>query len=219
MYAYGTSAPATFGHSAEEIGSGTIDNTLTIKNGKVGVKLPNLDYSEALQVGGDIKSTGIVNSQYITSQYIGRGGQYTNRKIYTEAFIAGVVGGVGSYLSDPTLIDQLCKDNNGCTLTLEMVNWATSEPGNVASRQAKLFVSETSDWWRLTAAGNVDISGKDNDGAMVDWCAWDCCFTDAERSTDTNNGKTDAGKGFGLLNFKGGVYSDTTTNCKLIVED
>ena len=38
VYAYGTNAPATFGHSAGEIGSGTIDNTLTISGGNVNIK-------------------------------------------------------------------------------------------------------------------------------------------------------------------------------------
>ena len=38
VVAFGTSSPSTFGHSAEEVGAGTINNTLTIlQSGKVGI--------------------------------------------------------------------------------------------------------------------------------------------------------------------------------------
>ena len=77
-------------------------------------------------------------------------------------------------------------------------------------------LSYTGSWWRISER---DTEGKDNNGATNELSAWDCYFTDAESSTNSSNGRADNAPGFGLLNAKGGSYSDSSTACVLIVED
>ena len=96
-----------------------------------------------------------------------------------------------------------------------MINWDTSQPGNVASRSARLFVSETSNWWRI----DNDVYGLDDDGNLHEWSAWVATSpTPRPRRTPPTAAPTTP-HGFGLLNTYGGNYSDTTTTCRLILED
>ena len=97
-----------------------------------------------------------------------------------------------------------------------MVNWDAARPGSVASREERLFVSETSRWWRF---GNNDVSSLDGDGGVGEWRVWDCFFSDSENFTGTANGRADTTTGFALLNVAGGTYSDARTTCRLIIED
>ncbi|MCF8462203.1 MAG: hypothetical protein K9G46_15885 [Flavobacteriales bacterium] len=115
-----------------------------------------------------------------------------------------------------TLVNQLCKDKNGCNVTIQMVNWdASGQPGNVASREERLFISETSNAWRFS---NNDVWGIDNNGGANEWTPWDCFFTDAE-TTGAGNARSDNAVGFGLLNVSGGSYSDATTTCRIVIRD
>ena len=73
-------------------------------------------------------------------------------------------------------VREFCQDENGCSVTIGMSDWANSQPGNVAARgPSKLYMSETSVWWRITpAAGfgaNSDRAGIEGDEmspAMLD---------------------------------------------------
>jgi hypothetical protein len=47
----------------------------------------------------------------------------------------------------------------------------------------------------------------------------DCYFGDAETYLGTSNGRSDATVGWGLLNCQGCSYSDTTTICRVVLED
>jgi hypothetical protein len=126
-------------------------------------------------------------------------------------------GQVGHVLPlDVARLDQLCRDKDGCEVTIGMVNWnAAGQPGQVASRSARLFLSESSRWWRLSN----DIDGLDGNGGLNEWAVFDCWLTDAETWTGTPNGRGDAGVGFALLNVAGGDFSDLTTICRIIIED
>jgi hypothetical protein len=116
---------------------------------------------------------------------------------------------------DQALMSELCRDKDGCRVTTQMINWDNT--GNVASRQWKLFLSETGNKWQVS---DVDTAGVDNDGVVTDvYNAWDCYFSDAETYNGTANGRTDSGLGFGVLNIAGGSYSDTTTTCRWVIED
>jgi hypothetical protein len=117
---------------------------------------------------------------------------------------------------DNTIMSDLCRDVDGCQITLAMINWDGTK--SVASRRFQLFVAEEGDYWRL---GDDDIDRIDANNATSDKITWDCVFTDAETKTSNNNGRSDAGPGFGLLNLLGvaGSYADATTVCRVIIED
>ena len=118
---------------------------------------------------------------------------------------------------DQVRIDQLCRDEDGCEVTLQMVNWAPAvQPGNVASRSQRLFIAQNSRWWRFT---NIDLDGLDGNGALNELIVWDCIFTDADTWTGVANGRADPGPGYALLNVAGGDYSDTAVTCRVVVED
>ncbi len=117
---------------------------------------------------------------------------------------------------DHNIIERLCKDDDGCQYTIHMINYTPTSPGMSAFRgPISLYLSHTSNWWRN---GN-DIEGIDGNGNNTNIGPWDCYLTDAETSTNTSNGRSDNGAGFGVLNVKGGGYSDGLTTCRFIFED
>lgn len=95
-----------------------------------------------------------------------------------------------------------------------MINWDGT--GQIASRTARLFLSETNTAWRFA---DHDTSGIDSNAAIQEYAVFDCYFTDAETPTGAPNGRTDAAAGFGLLNIAGGLYSDATTTCRVVMID
>ena len=127
----------------------------------------------------------------------------------------GVVGRVVRI--DSTRMDALCRDIDGCRFVLGMYNWDGG--GRMAIREGHLFVSETTNGWRLVVGGSADIEGVDDNSSLDQYNAWDCYFGDAENSTNTSNGRTDVNRGWGLLNARGGSYSDTNTECRVIIYD
>jgi hypothetical protein len=178
------------------------------ESGKVGVGTTTP--SSELDVEGEIRHNAIFQPS--------GGGAETAYEVSTLKYIieaapaqVGIVQPINH-----TILKQLCKDKDGCRVTIQMVNWDTGQPGNIASRQEHFFISETSNWWRAT---NNDVNGLDNNGGNHEWSAWDCYFTDSENSTNTSNGRTDSAEGFGLLNARGGSYSDANVTCRIVVED
>ena len=127
---------------------------------------------------------------------------------------------------DMTIVREFCQDEDGCSVTIGMRDWADSQPGNVASRgPSKLFMSESSDWWRSNpSAGfgaNSDQAGNDGDGAFTGHVAqaWACCMTELEY---TDFVWVDEEVGFSLLNWTGGFgafYPDPDMVCVLDIED
>jgi hypothetical protein len=123
---------------------------------------------------------------------------------------------VGSVVPlDVPLVNSLCRDKDGCYVTVQMVNW--NGDGNVATRSERFFISQTSGAWRFA---NTDIEGIDGTG-FHELLIFDCLFGDAERRPmgSPPNGREDAGSGFGLLNVFGGSYSDSTTTCRVVLDD
>lgn len=116
---------------------------------------------------------------------------------------------------DKNIMNELCEDKDGCYVTVSMINWDANQDNNIASRTFQLFLSETSKWWR----GSTDTAGRDDDAVTNEFSPWDCYFTDAEESTNTNNGRKDDAEGWGLLNCKGCSYSDTLVTCRVILQD
>jgi hypothetical protein len=117
---------------------------------------------------------------------------------------------------DVATMDLLCRDKDGCEVTMQMVNYDAPPTGIVASRSQRLFISETSRWWRFA---NIDVLGLDSNGGLDEWPVWDCFFTDAETWTGTPNGRGDAAVATALLNVAGGNYSDATTICRIVIEE
>ena len=116
---------------------------------------------------------------------------------------------------DVATMDLLCRDKDGCEVSMQMVNWDLGQPGQVAGRSSRLFLSETSRFWRF----ENDLGGLDGNGGLNEWGVFDCYFTDAETWTGTPNGRADPAVGLALLNVAGGDYSDTTMTCRIVVEE
>ena len=142
----------------------------------------------------------------------------TSYEVTTERYIVEAVpANVGSVVAlDHALVQALCRDKDGCYLVLQMVNWDSGgQPGNVASLSAHLFLSEDSNWWRLS---DVHVDGLDSNDTPQEWTVYDCYFGDAETAGNSNQ-RFDAGPGFGLLNIAGGSFSDDTTTCRVLLSD
>lgn len=117
---------------------------------------------------------------------------------------------------DHTILERLCKDEDGCKYTMHMNNFSASKPGMSGIRGPRtLHLSQTSNWWR----DSLDAEGVDGNSSTNEIKPWDCYLTDAETSTNANNGRLDNRAGFGVLNVKGGDYSDSLTTCRFIFED
>ena len=127
-------------------------------------------------------------------------------------------GMVGEVLElDHDIVESLCRDKDGCDVTLQMVNWdGPGQPGSVASRTARLFLSETSGWWRMA---DTDLTAIDDDDNTNDWFYGDCYFTDAETYGASANTRLDSAPGWGLLNVAGGSFSDANTTCRVVLTD
>jgi hypothetical protein len=121
---------------------------------------------------------------------------------------------------DQELVESLCRDLEGCRITLQVVNWNTFDaPGGVMSRTSRLVLSETSGQFRFDESSS--LMGEDGDEAELVFELQDCKFTDGEVSTG-DNGYFDDDVGFGLLNCKNGgpcFLSDTTTTCRVVLVD
>jgi hypothetical protein len=83
---------------------------------------------------------------------------------------------------DPALVDPLCRDLDGCSLVFQMIDRFVSQPGNVISRTAHMFLSQTSQWWQLSQG----VVGSDANGATSLWmnvALDECRFTDADTAS------------------------------------
>jgi hypothetical protein len=160
-----------------------------------------------VDVNGELRSDGLLQVGAASP------GTYeiSQRRYIVEAPAANVGRGVPI---DSAVLDDLCRDADGCLMTLAMLDWSTAR--NIASRTEKLFITTTNRAWRFS---NNDLDGTDSNGSIQEWSAWDCFLTDAETWTGTSNGRADAAVGWALLNVAGGSYPDATTGCRVIFED
>jgi len=120
---------------------------------------------------------------------------------------------------DSAIVDSLCRDLDGCSVSLAMVNWdQPGQPGNVSHIDTRLWLSSTSRWWRFSSSAG-DAAGTDAAGGVQEISAWDCYFGDSETYTGTPNGRADVAVGWGLLNCAGCNYSDATVTCRVVIDD
>lgn len=79
---------------------------------------------------------------------------------------------------DMNIVNALCKDGDGCDITVGMKDWDNAQVGMIASRGPyKFYMSKTSNAWR---ASN-DAQGNDGNGTVEHILGpWDCYFTDGQ---------------------------------------
>lgn len=118
---------------------------------------------------------------------------------------------------DASIVDRLCRDIDGCELTIGMYNLS----GSVFTRSGKLFYSEVSEWWNFVNNNGTETYGTNSDSAVTNLNYYWCYFGDFDTSINNNNGITDTGHGFGFLNATGGTgaYTDGVKSCRLIIQD
>ena len=182
--------------------NGTHSNT-ELDPGAGGVEAMRLTANGALSVRGlkQVDRGGLTVSPYEIQRYT----------------VDATPASVGSVVPiDYNTMTQMCRDDDGCQFTLSMINWDGT--GNFSTRAGVLYMSATSNVWRFDTA-NGDLSGTDSNGASTEIQTNDCYFGDNETATDSNNGRSDFGGGFGLLNCKGCNYSDATTTCRVTFRD
>lgn len=165
--------------------------------------------------GSDIVVSGRVRHQGVVQE---GPSTFSTYEITTERYIvvARATVDVGTVVPlDHAVVTRLCEDEDGCAVVLQMLDEFVSQPGNVASVTAHLFLSKTldSDWWQLSSG----VLGDDDNGSASQWDFKDCRFTDAE-DFDSNNVSLDTELGFGLLNLDAGAHPDTVT-CRVMLSD
>lgn len=118
---------------------------------------------------------------------------------------------------DMDIMRDLCRDADGCSITIGMRDWDNTRVGLTASRGPyRFFMSETSNWWRIS---NIDTEGRDGDSNLGHPIyIWDSCyFTDGEYINGTG---TDTTVQLGFMNWESATsYNDPDMVCTLTVDD
>jgi hypothetical protein len=199
----------TTGYLPKFSGTSTLANSALVESGgKLGVGVTSP--AEAVDVAGNVQTQATLTVD---------GGTPTSYPVTTKEYIVEATPAmVGRLIPlDTTIVEALCRDKDGCDVVLQMLNWdAAGKPGLSTTRRGFMHVSETSRWFRYFEGGGDLLDGNNS---VDEIGQYDCILTDAEIAADFNNGRYDVGAGWGLLNFKGGSYSDTTTTCRLVVKD
>lgn len=114
---------------------------------------------------------------------------------------------------DMSIVSALCKDGDGCNITVGMKDWDNAQVGMIASRGPyKFYMSKTSNAWRLSS----DAQGNDGNGTVEHVLSpWDCYFTDGQYVSAAGS---DAAVGFGLMNYNS-AYTDPDMVCTLDIDD
>ena len=155
----------------------------------------------------------------------------SNYKVSSRRYVVEAgPGAVGVTVPlDTAVVDELCRDKDGCKVSLMMVNYDGN--GAIAPMTEQLFISETAERsWRMSNFGalyGTPVSGVDGSNTGIQsYQAWDCYLVDAELYTGVPNGHSDVTPGFGLLNYQGcGNWSpcssatDSFLTCRVVFED
>jgi hypothetical protein len=194
-------------HSALNAADGNPQSALVVdNNGNVGIG--------TTEFGAKLDVNGAIQYQAIKQVDLGSLTTYNVKvkRYHIEATKAQVRNTVPL---DMAIVNELCKDEDGCAITLGMKDWENNKPGVVASYGPyRLFMSQTSNWWRRSSVSN----GSFNDGnGSVNHIlqTYDCYFTDGEYSNGTG---TDSSVQLGLLNFNA-TFTDPDMVCVLTIED
>ena len=170
--------------------------------------------SSPITLDGEVVVNGTVRHRGVLQQGNNALATY---ELTTERYLveARPIDGAGFVIVlDHDIVVALCRDKDGCEVSLQMVNW--DESGAVASTTKRLFLSETSNRWSLSDT-NLDAL-TDDDDVIQSWQAHDCVFTDGE-TMDELNFALDSNVGFSLINLYQGTHSDEDTTCRMVFLD
>lgn len=125
---------------------------------------------------------------------------------------------------DNSLFNALCRDKDGCLITLGMRNWdPVNQPGVTATVGPVRFFITGKGYYRQPTAptdGVRDLDAKfikrdNNKGPENVMNAYDCYLSDGDY---VDGLATDDRAGFSLLNFNS-VYTDPAMVCVLTIDD
>lgn len=137
------------------------------------------------------------------------------RRYYVEASRLGF-----SVPIDKTIINKLCKDEDGCTYTLGMRNYDSNRGRSTVSHGPhKLFLSLDSNWWETSCydssrCQNEGIDGNGNSQNIER--ELDCFFTDGEFTNGDASPDSDI-IGLSLLHLQ--IEYRASSYCILIIDD
>ncbi len=130
---------------------------------------------------------------------------------------------------DEARMDQMCSDEDGCTVTLSMANWSNNNNATFVGPYRFYWGDLNGNGdreWRISGNAAADdgnvataatVAGVDGDGVTTHVLRdHNCFFTDASY-TEGSAATTDNGVSLFLLNYN--VDNYPTATCRLIVED
>jgi len=179
-------------------------------NGNVGIGTTPGPYK--LDVQGDIRVRG--NTYFeATSNIDGAPGTYlvNNRRYHVEKTTTG------TFPLDANVMNEFCKDEDGCTITLAAKDWSGASPGLTTSLGPfKLFLSTTTNGWKTSY---LDLDGTDSVNGIqnivtIPAGSPSCYFSDAEIYSGAGAG--DNAVGFSLYDNGAGP---AIKRCILDIED
>jgi hypothetical protein len=118
-------------------------------------------------------------------------------------------------ISIPTsIITDLCGDEDGCKVTMTMVNWAVGETAS-SSTSFNFFYSAVNGKWRVNEGG-VGTTGTDGDGAVATVTVLNSNIYFTDGAYVSGVGTDAAASGFGFMKWT--AYPSTTV-ARLIITD
>lgn len=182
-----------------------------------------LDVAGNVAVGGDLKVKAIrevgdsANNGQKTQQLY----DVSLRRYVLEATDGGNTP--TSVPVDENLLQQLCRDEDGCTFTLGMRDWNTTAIGHgllATVGPIRLSLGQqigSQRYWDVRYENGDQLSAADGNGETNHLRqAWSCLLTDGRFLNGVNTG--DQGIGLELLNWYG-EYDAQNMVCVLIIED
>ncbi len=193
---------------------------------------PKVSTVGALAVGGDLTVDGDWSAGAIHDVGNSQGGA-TVRSTYPVSINRYVVeapdqgASPDTVVVDDAILTQFCQDEDGCSVSLYMRNWAAANEGGLLAGAGPFRMSLAPaaggkrHWAIYDTTGNAPTLGFDKDGSVGHLMSvfGSCFFTDGEHNNAVGS---DGEFGFGLLNWFGafsGAYDSTNMTCVLIIED
>jgi hypothetical protein len=190
-------------------------NTVTrLKNQKHNVGVGTTAPKEKLTVVGAVQHDGVSNTDGTEKRY-----PTTLKRYHIAATKASVDKTVPL---NNTHFRQLCRDRDGCLVTLGMRDWSDAQPNATVTVGPYRFYLATTGTTFRKITDPVDLNDQTlvkqdkNDIAENALQAWGCFLTDGEFE---NRVGTDSTIGFGLLNLSGVGFDDPDMVCELTIDD
>lgn len=220
-------------------GNGTASSPLAVAFGGNGTanQCARADHTHAGGTGGGGGSAPLNQMdtnegpfyQNVRTTYPADLGKYMVRvKRDSAATMMGVTA--NSAVIDQTLLEAMCADEDGCSVTLGMRRWGALADSDVLASVGPIHFdyNASSRIWRLgnNAYSNDNnvlfttqaTDGDNNVSHIIN--AWSACyFTDGAYTMRGSNAANDSAPGFSVLLFNGAVFGSAVQSCDLIIED